>query len=150
MTVSVLGRRLPAVATYVAGLGVSLFLLLLTIGVALWQSERSVELNQSVRESLETRSQLRLLLRNLQDAETGQRGYLLTGDESYLEPYLASRDEAPRSVELLEVAAGDNSERVAETQRLRELVAGKLDEVSQTVLLYRNGRRNEAMLIVES
>lgn len=150
MTVSVLGRRLPAVATYVAGLGVSLFLLLLTIGVALWQSERSVELNQAVRESLETRSQLRLLLRNLQDAETGQRGYLLTGDESYLEPYLASRDEAPRAVELLEVAAGDNAARVAEAQRLRELVAGKLDEVSQTVALYRNGRRSESMLIVES
>ena len=150
MTVSVLGRRLPAVATYVAGLGLSLFLLLLTVGVALWQTERSVELNQAVRESIETRSQLRLLLRNLQDAETGQRGYLLTGNEDYLQPYLTSRDEAPRAVEALEQAAGDQAARVAEAQRLRALAAGKLDEIAQTISLYRNGRQNEAMLIVQS
>ncbi|UPT64297.1 MAG: CHASE3 domain-containing protein [Hyphomonadaceae bacterium JAD_PAG50586_4] len=102
MTVSVLGRRLPAVATYVAGLGLSLFLLLLTTGIALWQTERGVELNQSVRESLATRSHLRMLLRGLQDAETGQRGYLLTGDESYLEPYLTSREDVPTRIDALE------------------------------------------------
>ena len=28
------------------------------------------------------------LMSNVKDAETGQRGYLLTGDEAYLEPYL--------------------------------------------------------------
>lgn len=28
----------------------------------------------------------------LKDAETGQRGYILSGDETYLEPYLAQRD----------------------------------------------------------
>ena len=32
------------------------------------------------------------LLSALKDAETGQRGYLLTGDEAFLEPYLAVRD----------------------------------------------------------
>jgi signal transduction histidine kinase/ActR/RegA family two-component response regulator len=150
MTVSVLGRRLPAVATYVAGLGLSLFLLLLTTGVALWQTERGVELNQSVRESLATRSHLRMLLRGLQDAETGQRGYLLTGDESYLEPYLASRDDVPTRIDALEGAAGANASRIGEVRRLRELSAGKLDEIAQTVSLYRSGRQNEAMLIVQS
>ena len=32
------------------------------------------------------------LLSALRDAETGQRGYSLTGDEAFLEPYLAVRD----------------------------------------------------------
>ena len=32
------------------------------------------------------------LLSALKDAETGQRGYLLTGDEAFLEPYMAVRD----------------------------------------------------------
>ncbi|HEX8901821.1 CHASE3 domain-containing protein [Vitreimonas sp.] len=150
MTVSVLGRRLPAAATYMASLGAALLLLLLTIGAALWQAERSVELNHAVRDSLETRSQLRLLLRSLQDAETSQRGYLLTGDETYLRPYLASRDEAPRSVDALARAAGDDARRLAEALRLRELSAGKFDEIAQTISLYRNGRQNEAMLIVQS
>lgn len=150
MTVSVLGRRLPAAATYMASLGAALLLLLLTIGAALWQAERSVELNHAVRDSLETRSQLRLLLRSLQDAETSQRGYLLTGDETYLRPYLASRDEAPRSVDALARTAGDDARRLAEALRLRELSAGKFDEIAQTISLYRNGRQNEAMLIVQS
>ena len=33
------------------------------------------------------------LLSDLKDAETGQRGYLLTGDKAFLDPYLTAKDE---------------------------------------------------------
>ena len=42
---------------------------------------------QAIRGAIEIEGQLYVLLSLLQDAETGQRGYLLTGDETYLAPY---------------------------------------------------------------
>ena len=150
MTVTVLGRRLPAVVTYVVALGLSLVLMLLTVGAAIWQTNRGVELNEAVRASLETRSHLRLLLRALQDAEIGQRGYLLTSQESYLGPYFSAVESVPRELEALEAAAGANAARQAEVIQIRELVVRKMDEITQTVSLARNGRRNEAMLIVQT
>jgi CHASE3 domain sensor protein len=48
------------------------------------------------------------VLHNLEDAETGQRGYLLTGDESYLKPYQkATHDLDDTVMRLREVVADD-------------------------------------------
>ena len=145
MTVQVFGRRLPATATYVAALGAALLLLVITVAAALLQTNQGVELNESVRQSLAQRSSLRLLLRGLQDAETGQRGYLLTGDESYLEPYLAGRADAEREIVNLEGFAGSNPARVAEVRRLEELLGAKLEELETTIDQRRSDRGNLAL-----
>ncbi len=148
MTVNVLGRRLPATATYVAALSAALLLLVVTVGAALSQANEGAQLNEDVRQSLAQRSSLRLLLRGMQDAEIGQRGYLLTGDQSYLAPYEAGRDDVARELANIERFAGDNRERLAESARLRDLSTRKLDELSETITLRRNNRGNEALRIV--
>src|ERR1700758_1952459 len=43
----------------------------------------------------------RELMRNMTEMETAIRGYYLTGDRSYLEPYLASKERAFRELDLL-------------------------------------------------
>ncbi|HNY46262.1 MAG TPA: CHASE3 domain-containing protein, partial [Casimicrobium sp.] len=48
---------------------------------------RSSEAAQSMVNEQEKRSALNTLLQQVLDAETGQRGFLLTGDEKYLQPY---------------------------------------------------------------
>lgn len=145
MTVHVFGRRLPATATYVVALGAALMLLVITVAGALWQTNQGVQLNEDVRQSLAQRSSLRLLLRGLQDAETGQRGYLLTGDESYLEPYLAGRADVEREIVNLEGFAGSAPARVAEVRRLEELLGAKLEELETTIEQRRSGRGNLAL-----
>jgi signal transduction histidine kinase len=135
----------PATTAYVAALSAALLLLLITVAAALWQNDRSVQLNADVRQSLAQRSALRLLLRGVQDSETGQRGYLLTGDESYLEPYFAARDDIDRELANLQRFSGQNAERVAEVRRLNELVVTKLEELQETVDLRREGRGNLAL-----
>jgi len=149
MTVNVFGRRFPAAATYVAALSAALLLLIITVAAALWQTNRSVELNVEVRESLAQRSNLRLLIRSLQDVETGQRGYLLTGNADYLQPYLAARDDIGRQLDFLNAAAR-TPERRAELDRMRELSSEKLEELATTISLRREGRIAEVMRIVNS
>ena len=75
------------------------------------------------------------LLSTMKDAETGERGFLLTGDERYLEPYreaLAVVEE--RLAAVARLTAGD-ARQEARIPRLRELVSGKLDELARTLAL---------------
>ena len=83
----------------------------------------------------------------LVDAESGQRGYLLTGDVSYLEPFGAAKANLP---ELLAVARKWASADPDEAERIRELerlVSAKMTEVANTIDLYQKGQREQALAI---
>lgn len=69
----------------------------------------------------------------VQDAESGQRGYLLTGQESYLGPYrraISNIDELTRAVEL---GLGDGRAAKQDVARLKALVSEKTAELRQTI-----------------
>lgn len=90
------------------------------------------------KEADETRQILhgaRAVLSSLKDAETGQRGYLLTGDKKYLTPYKAALAVLPRQlgeIWTVAVASGRQVQRIA---RLQALTLEKLEEVKRTVAL---------------
>jgi PAS domain S-box-containing protein len=86
----------------------------------------------------------------LKDAETGQRGYLYTGDPKYLAPYnLAIGRVGPRIDELAQLTA-DNPRQQARIPLLRNLAQSKMRELAQTIALYRSGRTEEAKALVLS
>lgn len=90
-------------------------------------------------------------LQLLTDAETAQRGYLLTGNESYLEPYRLALDGLPAVFEptLAFLRAREGSARVAADQ-LESVVAQKLRELSETVGLRAQGQQAQAHALFES
>ncbi|MBL0403210.1 CHASE3 domain-containing protein [Microvirga aerilata] len=71
-------------------------------------------------------------------AETGQRGYILTGERRYLAPYDRAVGKVWTSFGTLEGAVRDPAQKIR-LQRLRGLVEDKLDELSQTVSLRQQG-----------
>ena len=87
------------------------------------------------------------LLNDLADAETGQRGYLLTGDEAYLDPYRAAiRSAAADLTELHRLTAIESAR-----QRLRKLtplLELKFAEIKNTIELRRNNDPAGAIAIV--
>jgi PAS domain S-box-containing protein len=104
----------------------------------------SISQNQSVLITLER------TLSTLKDAETGQRGYLLTGDEKYLAPY----DNAVRTMDVqlasLQTIA-DHSQNGAEEARLvRTLARRKLDELARTIELRRTQGLEPALQLVRT
>jgi len=86
----------------------------------------------------------------LKDAETGQRGYLLTGDVSYLAPYNRAAAEIGSRIDSLEKLTIDNSTQQANIRDLRTLTREKIDELAQTISLYQSGNAGEARKIVLS
>src|SRR5260221_13524058 len=74
----------------------------------------------------------------LVDAETGQRGYLLTGEESYLEPYRAAIKNIDQKIGDLKSLTSDNSNQQKRIQILEPLVEKKLTELQRTIDLRKN------------
>ena len=97
--------------------------------------EHAAEARQHTRAVIDSADDL---LSSLKDAETGQRGYALTGSEAFLQPYLAVRDRIKGDLEALR-----RSTSISAAQRhldtLTPLVHAKLEELSQAVELRRKG-----------
>ena len=94
--------------------------------------------------------QLDELLSTVKDAETGQRGYLLTGDLRYLQPYTLAADTVKDELAQLRKATTSWPElevTLTDTERLIRLKIGELDE---TIKLRREGRIDDALAIVRS
>jgi len=83
------------------------------------------------------------------DAESGQRGYLLTGESSYLQPYTEARANVEAALERLQAAYGGNSDS-AEFQRLRILTGKKLGELADTLALFRKKIAEPAVTVVRN
>ncbi len=86
----------------------------------------------------------------LKDAETGQRGFLFTGDEKYLEPYNLAIGQVEPNIDKLAQLTVDNPRPQANVATLRQLAQAKSKELAQTIALYRSGKFGEAKALVRS
>ena len=90
------------------------------------------------------------VLSNLRDAETGQRGYLLTGDERYLEPYTKSHGEVAASIDRLRPLVANNGVRREHLSTAAEAASAKLSELEQTIRLRRESGFDAALTVVKT
>ena len=86
----------------------------------------------------------------LKDAETGQRGYLYTGEARYLEPYNAAVQQIDSHITSLAELVTDNPAQLSRVVTLRTLSKVKLEELATTIALFGEGRKDEARGIVLS
>src|SRR6476659_5718636 len=68
-------------------------------------------------------------------AESSERGYLLTGDRSYLETYKLARADTLRLMDALEERVADNAEQTARAKALRPEVMARLEEFDSAIAL---------------
>ncbi|HWE35326.1 MAG TPA: PAS domain S-box protein, partial [Isosphaeraceae bacterium] len=142
------GRRLRA--AMVAGL------MVLTGGVAFvgvrvyLDVGRLIEANEEVDRGRVRLASIREIIDRLRAAETGQRGYLLTGDADYLARSKVSREGMFAEVDILaRQYAGRDVERKA-LEQARAAAAEKFAEMGRTIELHDAGRRDEAAELVRS
>jgi signal transduction histidine kinase/DNA-binding response OmpR family regulator len=102
---------------------------------------------RGMRQLMSERRIQRELLVSLHAAESGQRGFLLTGDRSYLEPYERARAEIDGDFETLASSMGGEDER-GRMEDIRRWAEEELDEMKKSIDLAAEGRRDEALAIV--
>lgn len=127
------------------------FALLVAIGVAtVWLAEQSAADAKRVVAAINVQGKLSDLLLNVRRAESGQRGYLLTGRQAYLADY---RDAAPTvETNLTELRAmmGDHSEGIPVLDQVAGLARAKMAELAKTVDLHDSGQIEAALATVQS
>ena len=121
--------------------------LLLGIGAAsAWQSEANSTALRAARQTREQRDRVASLMLSAQEAESSQRGYLLTLDPDYLTPFVAAERSAPAALAALANDWSGDPRNVT----LRDVVVAKFAELRETVRLAQSGDQAGAMRIVRS
>jgi methyl-accepting chemotaxis protein len=85
------------------------------------------------------------VLGELKDAETGQRGFVITGDEPYLEPYQRATGALPQLEKNLRALTADNQNQQKRLDEVDPLIASKLAELKRVIDLRRSGGFEPAM-----
>jgi signal transduction histidine kinase len=124
-----------------AGFAVLALAVLLNV-VALYTAERGFrELRETaawVRHTLVAENRVERLYRLAVDAETGQRGYLLTSDSAFLEPYLRSRGQIKERLNELRDLTADNPAQTSRLAKVDALLATRFEQMEQTIALKRD------------
>ncbi|URD49048.1 CHASE3 domain-containing protein [Chroococcidiopsis sp. CCNUC1] len=94
--------------------------------------------------------ELETVLSNMADAETGQRGYLLTGDRRYLEPYDAAIAQIDAQLQQLKVSIADNPEQQRRYELLERQIEAKLGLMAKTIALRSNEGFEPAVQVIFS
>lgn len=89
-------------------------------------------------ESLTLLREIEAVRTGLVDAETGQRGFVITGDPAYLEPYYNAVTLLKRELDLLGQGTGVDARLSADMENLTPLVVVKLSELNRTIELRRS------------
>lgn len=115
-------RRLSPTQRGMVIIALPVLCLLSTVGVLIWLSASIADYEGWVRHTQRVQLEGRELLNHLIDAETGVRGYHLTQQVGFLEPYYTAADQLPSTLENLGVLISDNPQQLAHFQDLKSLV----------------------------
>lgn len=138
--------------------GVLGFVVLLLAGLfnlaALYTADRSfVDLQETVgtiRRTQDAENLIERLYRLVVDSETGQRGFLLTGDRNYLTAYREAVLQSPRELQALHDLVQDNPVQVAQLATVNSLLTTRLGQIEQSIALKRENDESAMQQLVTS
>ena len=129
---------------------VGLLALVGIVGTTVWLVERTQGFFNEVVEARDARTVAVDLRTALQDVETGQRGFLLTRNEAYLEPYNTAVGQVETLYDGLVAVLEPYPQAAQPLADLRSDIDFKINEMATTIDLARSGRIEEALAIVDT
>ncbi|BCJ92242.1 hypothetical protein IZ6_29770 [Terrihabitans soli] len=132
------------------GFGLSALTLLTVAYASYFNASRTIENGRWLKHSYEVRDKLQDLLVHLIDSETGVRGFVITGDETFLNPYTAASEPLPAAMEELRRLISDNPEQVRRMAVLEPLVERKIAQFRNQIEVRRSQGLDAAVKITES
>lgn len=120
-----------------AGFAFALFMLIVVGLISLRSTVILIDTAKQVTRSYDILGKLNTLFSNLKDAETGQRGFIITGKTDYLEPYLTAKEQVDQNISALkELLSEDQKQKL---ERLESLIIEKFKELHETIEVRKNG-----------
>jgi len=142
--------KVAFVRTTLAALLLGLAALIVIVLFNLWLVREAGVYSERVNAARLQRTAIIDLQSLILDAETGQRGYLLTGNPAYLKPYLEARQNSEAQLaSFLSIMNGDAPQKV-DASKIIPLITNKLAELQQTIDLANANKRDEALARVKT
>ena len=132
------------------GLGAAILLLAIIVLVAYGSTSRLVASSRTAAAGREHILSLERLLSVMRAVETGQRGFLLTGDEAYLQPYRAALLELGEARSRLARLQYERPDQAGHLREIERLLASRLDELESVVSAYRLGGPDSARALLRA
>jgi len=134
----------------VAGLIVAFALVLGTILLSSFSTRAIVDANARATHAQRSLLAINQLLATTTEAETGQRGYLLTRDDKYLAPYRGAIERYPAELATLRAQLAEHPELTANLAELTTLLEARFREIGQTISLRKKFGIASALNVVET
>lgn len=128
-----------------AGFALAVLVLIVTSTLGYRSTQKLIENDRRVNHSHQVRRDLADLMALLVDAETGQRGYVITGRDEFLAPYHRALPLIDRALNEVGQLTADNRAQQERLRLLRDPLRDKLAELAETIEM----RRNQGFLATE-
>lgn len=130
------------------GLTLAALAALILVGINEAGYRQSTRALTEVENAQRARGVLNLMLQNILDGETGQRGFLLTGEARYREPYDAAVKQVDGHLAALQMLYANRPDELARLGELSKHVARKLAEMEMSVRLRQNGNEDAWKFVI--
>ena len=127
----------------------AVLILLIVLGTEVAVQLYTGGIRSEVRRNLQLERALDEVYDAVKDAETGQRGYMLTGRKDYLEPFFNAKDRATSSIREIETLSADNPFDRSRFDALKLLLDQKFTWLQTTVITYQSGDEAGALALVD-
>ncbi|MFI5119440.1 MAG: CHASE3 domain-containing protein [Thermoanaerobaculia bacterium] len=127
-----------------AAIGVTFGALFLLVSVTWVNTSQLIQDARLVDHTKDVIGELEGAFSAIKDAETSQRGFLLTGSDAYLDPYRAAVAELPRRLERITALTADSPAQRTRGTLLRRLTEDRLGEMGRTIEMAQRGHDEEA------
>ncbi|MDP8963568.1 MAG: CHASE3 domain-containing protein, partial [Cyanobacteriota bacterium] len=125
--------------------------ILIIIGAVSYHSVTSlIQTNSRVEKTHDRLNKLEGLLSQIKDAETGQRGYILTGEERYLEPYKTATASVNQEIKYLRKLTANYPNQQRQLDTLESAIKNKLAELKGTIDLRKYQGLEAALQVVRT
>jgi PAS domain S-box-containing protein len=124
---------------FVIGLILSLTIFLTINAVSYWNTKRHIQSRVNVEKTLVIISEYENLISMIKDAETGQRGFIITGDWTFLEPYYNGVTAVHQSMKLLRGLTPIDAQAYQELGKIEGLIEKRFEQFHETIGLRRRG-----------
>jgi signal transduction histidine kinase len=131
---------------YVIGLIISVIVFFIINAVSYWSTRKHIESRTEIETTLETIYELENLISMIKDAETGQRGFIITGDWAFLEPYYIGVTAVHKSMTLLKVMNEDEAQILQRLDIILGMIERRFDQFYKAIRLRKDGDVSAAVL----
>ncbi|RCJ19955.1 ATPase [Nostoc sp. ATCC 43529] len=132
------------------GFGLALTILVLIATLSYQSTEVLINTSKNLLNTQMTINALEELLSNIKDAETGQRGYILTGNDAYLEPYQIAVVKLAPEIQQLRKLIADDPQQLSQINTIEPLIVAKLNELKKTIDLRQRQGLDGALEVIKT